>query len=83
VENAPGADKSAVSTIHDSVGKIGIDQLDQATSKSKRCVKRAEQAKAFPRQAVAWRETQQVCPYYTEKLVMQHVLMSLSPCLVV
>jgi len=36
--------------MNDSVGKIGIDQLDQATSKGKRRVKQAEQAKAFPGQ---------------------------------
>src|SRR5713226_7582382 len=42
---APQADKSAMCTINDSVGKIGRDQLDQATSKGKRCAKQAEQAK--------------------------------------
>jgi len=46
-------------------------------------VKQAEQAKAFPGQYVACRETQQVCLYYTQKLVMQHELMSVSSCLVV
>ncbi len=51
--------------IYDSVGKIGIDQLDQASSNGKRRVKQAEQAKAFPGQHDACRETQQACPYYT------------------
>ena len=50
---------------HDSVGKIGIDQLDQASSNEKRRVKQAEQAKAFPGQRDACRETQQACLYYT------------------
>ncbi len=69
--------------MNDSAGKFGIDQLNQATSEGKRHVKQAEQAKAFPGQYVACRETQQVCLYYTQKLVMQHELMSLSSCLVV
>jgi hypothetical protein len=81
--NLPRADKSAVGTINDSVGKIGIDQFDQATSDRKRRMKRAERAKAFPGQHDACRETQQVCLYCTQKLVMQHELLSLSPCLVV
>ena len=61
----PGADKSAVATINDSVGKIGIDQLDQATSKGKRRVKQAEQAKVSPRQRNTCRETQPVCLHCT------------------
>jgi len=51
--------------IYDSVGKIGIDQLDQAIGQEKRRVKQAEQAKAFPGQRNACRETQPVCLYYT------------------
>jgi hypothetical protein len=64
-EQPAKADKSAVCAINDSVGKIGIDQLDQASSERKRRVKQAKQAKAFPGQRDACRETQQVCPYYT------------------
>jgi hypothetical protein len=47
------------------VGKIGIDQLDQAISKGKRCAKQAEQAKALTGQHDVCRETHQVCLYYT------------------
>ena len=46
-------------------------------------MKQAEQAKASPGQRDACRETQQVCLYYTKKLVMQHELMSFSLYLVV
>jgi hypothetical protein len=67
----------------DSAGKFGIDQLNQATSEEKRRVKQAEQAKAFPGQYDVCRENQQVCLYYTQKLVMQHELVPLSSCLVV
>lgn len=67
----------------DSAGKFGIDQLDQATDDEKERMKQAEQAKAFPGQHIAYRENQQVCLYYTQKLVMQHELMPLSPYLVV
>src|SRR5712664_1938748 len=63
--DGPLADKSAMCTINDSVGKIGRDQLDQATSKGKRCAKQAEQAKALTGQHDACRETHQVCLYYT------------------
>ncbi len=72
--STPGAINRAATTacpplclqlFHDSVGKIGIDQLYQATSKGKRRVKQAEQAKAFPGQHNACRETQQVRLYYT------------------
>ena len=65
LEQPAKADKSAVCTINDSVGKIGIDQLDQATSKEKRCAKQAEQAKALTGQHDVCRETHQVCLYYT------------------
>src|SRR5260370_42584625 len=51
--------------MNDSAGKIGIDQLDQATSKGKRCAKQAEQAKALTGQHDVCRETHQVCLYYT------------------
>jgi hypothetical protein len=51
--------------MYDSVGKIGIDQLDQATSKRKRRVKQAEQAKAFPGQEHLCRAIQPMCLYYT------------------
>ena len=69
--------------MYDSVGKIGIDQLDQATSDGKRRMKQVEQAKAFPGQHDVCRKTRQVCLYDTQKLVLQHKLMSLSPYLVV
>ena len=61
----PRADKSAMGAINDSVGKIGRDQMDQATSKGKRCAKQAEQAKALTGQHDVCRETHQVCLYYT------------------
>ena len=32
----------------DSAGKFGVNQLNQATDDEKRCMKQAEQAKAFP-----------------------------------
>jgi hypothetical protein len=66
--------------MNDSAGKIGIDRLNQATSDGKRRVKQAKQAKAFPGQHDACRKIQQVRLYYTQKFVMQHELLSLSPC---
>ena len=54
---------------HDSAGKFGVGQLGQATGGGKRCVKRAEQAKAFSGQFDACRETRPVCLYYTKSLL--------------
>ena len=68
---------------HDSVGKFGIDQVDQATDDEKRRMRQAEQAKAFPENMIPVEKPQQVCLYYTQKLVMQHELLSPSFCLVV
>src|SRR5712692_9900170 len=77
------ADTSALAAIHDSVGKFGIDQLNRAIDDGKRCVEQAEQAKAFPGHGVSCQETQRLCLYCAQKLVLHHWLVPLSLCPVV
>src|SRR5713101_2909785 len=77
------ADKSAVGAINDSVGKFGIDQLNRAIDDGKRCVEQAEQAKAFPGHGVSCQETQRLCLYCAQKLVLHQWLVPLSLCPVV
>src|SRR5216684_6076577 len=80
---ASQADTSAVAAINDSVGKFGIDQLNRAIDDGKRCVEQAEQAKAFPGHGVSCQETQRLCLYCAQKLVLHHWLVPLSLCPVV
>src|SRR5260370_133008 len=79
----PLADTSALAAIHDSVGKFGRDQLNRAIDDGKRCVEQAEQAKAFPGHGVSCQETQRICLYCAQKLVLHHWLVPLSLCPVV
>src|SRR5216684_2220456 len=69
--------------MYDSVGKFGIDQLNRAIDDGKRCVEQAEQAKAFPGHGVSCQETQRICLYCAQKLVLHHWLVPLSLCPVV
>src|SRR6266436_3029880 len=69
--------------MYDSVGKFGIDQLNRASDDGKRCVEQAEQAKAFPGHRVSCQETQRICLYCAQKLVLHHWLVPLSLCPVV
>src|SRR6266849_4328134 len=69
--------------MYDSVGKFGIDQLNRAIDDGKRCVEQAEQAKAFPGHGVSCQETQRLCLYCAQKLVLHHWLVPLSLCPVV
>src|SRR5258708_36763635 len=49
----------------------------------KGCVEQAEQAKAFPGHGVSGQETQRICLYCAQKLVLHHWLVPLSLCPVV
>src|SRR5260370_42024635 len=79
----PLADKSALAAIHDSVGKFGRDQLNRAIDDGKRCVEQAERAKAFPGHGGSCQETQRICLYCAQKLVLHHWLVPLYLCPVV